>query len=57
MEYERLRKFLVSLGYEQSETEPCVFRNVLVGERVCLITVYVNDLLIFTTQEELDRLR
>ncbi len=46
----------MSLGYKQSETEPCVFRKV-VGERVYLITVHIDDLLIFATQDELDRLR
>jgi len=54
--YERLHKFITSLGYEQSETEPCVFRKV-VRERVYLITGYVDDLLTFATQDELDRLK
>jgi hypothetical protein len=44
------------LGYEQSETDLCVFRRIL-GDRVYFITVYVNDLLIFATQDELDRLK
>jgi hypothetical protein len=31
------------LGYEQSETDPCVFRRI-VENRLYLITVYVDDL-------------
>jgi len=54
--YEKIHTFLVRLGYEQSKTDPCVFRKV-VEDRVYLITVYVDDLLIFATQGELDRLR
>jgi hypothetical protein len=54
--YEKLRNFLVRIGYEQSETDQCVFRKVI-GDRVYLITVYVDDLLIFATEDELERLR
>jgi hypothetical protein len=53
---EKLRAFLIRLGYEQLETEPCAFRKI-VGNRVYLITVYVDDLLIFATQDELDRIK
>jgi hypothetical protein len=52
--YEKIHTFLVRLGYEQSKTDPSVFRKV-VEDRVYLITVYVDDLLIFATQGELDR--
>ena len=44
------------MGYEQSETDLCVFRRIL-GDRVYFITAYVNDLLSFATQDELDRLK
>lgn len=54
--YEKLRAFLICLGYEQSETDPCVFRKV-VGDHVFLITVYADDLLIFATRAELDKLK
>jgi len=54
--YEKLRAFLIQLGYEQSETDLCVFRKV-VGEHVFLITVYVDDLLIFAMHDELDKLK
>jgi hypothetical protein len=54
--YEKLRKFFVRLGYKQSETDPCVFRKV-VEDRVYLITMYVDYLLIFAIQDELEKLR
>ena len=50
--YERLRAFLRTLGYEQSETDPCVFRRI-VENRVYLFMVYVDDLLIFASDKEL----
>jgi hypothetical protein len=43
------------LGYEQSETDPCVFRRI-VENRVYLITVYVDNLLIFASNDELKQI-
>jgi hypothetical protein len=54
--YEKLRTFLVRLGYEQSETDSCVFREV-VGVRIKLIMVYEEDLLTFVTQAKLKSLK
>jgi hypothetical protein len=54
--YEKLCAFLVWQGYEQSETDLCVFRRV-VENGVYLITVYVDDLLNFATQDEFSRLK
>jgi hypothetical protein len=53
--YEKLKEVLIKLGYEQSETDPCIFRQV-VGDRVFLLIVYVDDILILATADEIKRL-
>ena len=37
---------LVARGFEQCQTDPCVFRRVLRGKVVIIIVVYVDDLLV-----------
>jgi hypothetical protein len=42
-------------GYAVSENDPCVWRRVVDGV-ICIILIYVDDLLIFGNQEEMDGL-
>jgi hypothetical protein len=53
--YEKLRSFLKGIGYEQSETDPYVFRKIS-GNQAFLLIVNVDDVLIFATDDELRRL-
>ena len=50
--FEKLNESLLGLGLESLETDPCLFRLIR-GERVIIVTVYVNDLLVFTNDEDL----
>jgi hypothetical protein len=50
--YERLREALIELGYFQSETDRCIFHRI-VGEQVYLLIVYVDNILILATDEEI----
>jgi hypothetical protein len=52
--YEKVRKFLESLGYVRGEVDPCVFRRV-VGEKVYLLTLYVDDILLIAERLEIER--
>jgi hypothetical protein len=54
--YEKLRSFLLKQGYVCSEVDPCLFRKVL-GDRVYLLVVYVDDVLVVAELTELKRLR
>jgi hypothetical protein len=53
--YLKLSQFLKGIGYVNSEMEPCVFRKVE-GEIVYLLIVYVDDVLIIATAEEIKHL-
>jgi hypothetical protein len=53
--FERLTGFLKRVGYVNSEVEPCVFKRVD-GDRVYLLIVYVDDILMIVTEEEVTRL-
>jgi len=53
--YEKLKRVLLGLDYTQSETDPCVSRRI-VGKRVFLLVVYVNDILILASEDEIKRL-
>jgi hypothetical protein len=52
--YLKFSKFLRSIGYESSEVESCMFRKVE-KEMVYLLVVYVNDVLIIASAEEIER--
>jgi predicted small secreted protein len=52
--YEKVRKFLERLGYVCGEVNPCVFCRV-VGERVYLLTLYVDDILLIAEKFEIER--
>jgi hypothetical protein len=52
--YLKLSQFLKDIGYTNSEIEPCVFRKVE-GDTVYLMIVYVDDLLIIASAEEIKR--
>ena len=41
--------------YTQSETDRCIFRKI-VNKQVYLLVVYVDDILIIATNEEIERL-
>jgi predicted small secreted protein len=53
--YEKVCKFLERLGYVQGEVDPCVFRRV-VGEKVYLLTLYVDDILLIAERVEIERM-
>jgi hypothetical protein len=48
----KLNNFLKRLGYENSEVEPCIFRKVE-GDGVYLLIVYVDDILMIASDEEI----
>ena len=54
--YDLLIVTLTGVGYVVSETDPCVLRR-SVGTLIFIILVYVDDLLLFASKEELERLR
>jgi hypothetical protein len=54
--YDNLIAFLKRLGYEVCPTDHCVLRKV-VGEKVYLLIVYVDDILIIAEDDEIERLR
>lgn len=54
--YNKLTKFLRSLDYETSSTDPCVMRRV-VGNKVWLLVIYVDDILVLADEEEIERIR
>jgi hypothetical protein len=53
--YLKLSKFLKRVGYINSEMEPCVLRKVE-NERVYLLVVYIDDILIITSEDKIKRL-
>jgi hypothetical protein len=48
--YEKLKKFLLGLGYVKYEVYHCVFKQ-LHGENVYLLLLYVDDILIMQKKE------
>ena len=54
--YNKLTAFLRSLGYEHSPTDPCVLRRI-VEDKVYLLTIYVDDILVLADEEEVQRIR
>ncbi len=54
--FDLLTKVLCSRGYRASETDPCVMRKV-VDDLIFVVLIYVDDLLIFATKEEMEGLR
>jgi len=54
--YNKLTAFLRSLGYEHSPTDLCVLRRI-VGDKVFLMTIYVDDILVMADEEEVTRIR
>jgi len=54
--YNKLTKFLRSLGYEASPTDPCVMRKI-VGDKVYLLVIYVDDILVLADEHEIERIR
>ena len=54
--FNNLVRFLKSEGYEQSPTDPCVMRKIK-GQKIFLLLIYVDDILVIATREEMERLR
>ena len=54
--HNKLTAFLCSLGYEHSPTDPCVLRRI-VEDKVYLLTIYVDDILVLADEEEVQRIR
>lgn len=44
--YNKLTRFLRTLGYEASLTDPCVMRKIVDG-KISLLAIYVDDILVF----------
>lgn len=51
--YNKLTRFLRSLGYEQSPTDPCIMRKIENGQ-VFLLVIYVDDILVLANTEEME---
>jgi len=51
----KLTKVLRREGYEHSPADPCVMRRI-VGEKVFLLLIYVDDILILADAAEIDRM-
>ena len=54
--YNKLTKFLCSLGYEPSPTDPCVMRKI-VGDKVWLLIIYMDDILVLADENVIEWLR
>jgi len=54
--FDKLIRFLRSEGYEQSPTDPCVMRKIVDG-KICLLLIYVDDILVIAQRDEIDRLQ
>jgi hypothetical protein len=54
--FDLLAEVLRGEGYEHSPTDPCVMRKI-VGVMIFYIMIYVDDLLILASLEEIERLR
>jgi len=52
---EKLKDVLLGLGYSQSETDQCIFRRI-VNNQVYLLVVYVGNILIIATNQEIKHL-
>jgi hypothetical protein len=53
--FNKLTRVLRREGYEPSPTDPCVLQRI-VGEKVYLLLVYVDDILILADDEEINRI-
>ena len=54
--FNNLVRFLKSEGYEHSPTDPCVMRKIE-GKKIFLLLIYVDDILVIASREEMDRLK
>jgi hypothetical protein len=54
--FNKLTKFLRAQGYEHSPTDPCVMRKI-VGSKIFLLVIYVDDILVFANDEEMKNLK
>jgi len=50
--YNKLNKFLRSLGYKALPTDPCVMRKIVNG-KTSLLVIYVYDILVFAEDKEM----
>ena len=54
--YKQFCSFLQELSYERSDIDLCLFRKVI-GERVYILLVYVDDILVCTDEQEVEFLK
>ena len=54
--FDKLIKFLKQEGYKQSPIDPCVMRRI-VGDKVWLLLIYVDDILVIADRAEIERLQ
>ncbi len=54
--YKQLCGFLKEFSYERSDVDMCLFRKVI-GERVYILLVYVDDILVCTDEQEVEFLK
>jgi hypothetical protein len=52
--YAKIKKVLRREGYISTPTDPCIFRKVN-GSVLCILILYVDDMLLFADEEEIDR--
>jgi len=54
--YNKLTKFLRTLGYDASPTDPCIMRKI-VDDKIYLLVIYVDDILVLAEESEIERIR
>lgn len=54
--FEKLTKFLCSIGYEHSIFDMCIM-HCIVDRMVSIIIIYVDDILVIACQQELNHIR
>ena len=47
---------LIEDGFEQCKADPCIFRKIVDGVVVMIVSVYVNDLLVGGSEEDCESL-
>ncbi len=50
---ETITKFLISIGFVQLSSEPCIFKKVRNGKISCIIGIYVDDMIITGDKNEM----
>ena len=54
--YKTISKFLIEQGMEQLKSESCVFKKVINRKLVCIIGLYVDDMIVTGEKEEINKI-